>query len=197
MTLAPFQFFDAGPLVDGDLELVAPHASLVDDFLAAAHHPQTLADDPAHAAYTRERVVDFLAAGPGGRYAPDDAGRVPAYAFWMRLRGRAAPLRVAGGISLRVSNSPQTVLYFGHVGYNVFPAARGHRYAARAVKLLLPLAKAHGLDPLWITCNPDNLASRRTIERVGGRLVNVVPLPPDHPLRERGDVEKCRYLIKV
>jgi tagatose 1,6-diphosphate aldolase len=197
VTVASFRFLDPGPLVDGELELVPPDVSLVDDFLAAAHHPSTLAEDPAHAAYTRERVLGFLADGPGGRYAPDAGGRVPAYAFWMRLSDPASPVRVAGGISLRVSNSPQTVLYYGHVGYNVFPPARGHRYAARALRLLLPLARAHRLDPLWVTCNPDNVASRRSIERVGGRLVETIPLPIDHLLRERGDTDKCRYRIDL
>jgi tagatose 1,6-diphosphate aldolase len=84
-------------------------------------------------------------------------------------------------------------MYLGHVGYNVYPPARGRRLAARAVRLLLPFARRLGLSPLWITCNPDNLASRRTCEIAGGRLIDVVPLPADHPLHARGEREKCRY----
>ena len=61
----------------------------------------------------------------------------------------------------------------------------------------LPLAKANGLSELWITCNPDNLASRRTCERLGAELVDIVPVPFDHPLWSRGDVAKCRYHLSL
>jgi tagatose 1,6-diphosphate aldolase len=42
----------------------------------------------------------------------------------------------------------------------------------------VPLAVRHGLSELWITCNPDNIASRRTCEAAGAELVEVVDLPP-------------------
>ena len=61
----------------------------------------------------------------------------------------------------------------------------------------MPLAQRHGLSRLWITCNPDNLASRRTCERLNGKLVDVVVIPSDHPFRARGETEKCRYLIEL
>ena len=34
-----FVFLDPGPLVDGDLRLIAPDARFVDDLLRAANHP--------------------------------------------------------------------------------------------------------------------------------------------------------------
>src|SRR5689334_12987359 len=101
-------------------------------------------------------------------------GRVPAYRFEMRLSGVAEPV---GHIQLRIGNTERIVLYAGHIGYSVRPEHRGHRFAARACRLLLPLARRHGLATLWITCNPENMASRRTCERVGAELVEVVDLP--------------------
>jgi tagatose 1,6-diphosphate aldolase len=58
-----------------------------------------------------------------------------------------------------------------------------------------PLAWRAGLVPLWITCNPDNWASRRSCELAGAELVEVVPLPSGNDMFERGDREKCRYRL--
>jgi predicted acetyltransferase len=198
-TAPPFRFLDPGPLLDGELELVPPAEPLIDDFLAAAHHPLSVAVDPAHASYTRERVAEFVEAGSRWRYASNPAVAIPSYIFWLRIRpGRhGIPVRIAGGISFRVSDAAETRLYYGHIGYNVFPPARGRHLAARATALLLPLARRHGMRELWITCNPDNLASRRTIERLGGTLVETIAVPTNHPLHQRGETEKCRYRINL
>ena len=87
--------------------------------------------------------------------------RVPTYQFHMVVRKTH---EVLGNIRLSIGSTPHIERYAGHVGYGVFPQHRGHHYAARAVRLLLPLAGKLGLDPLWITCDPENLASRRTLE---------------------------------
>jgi predicted acetyltransferase len=119
-----------------------------------------------------------------------DRSWVPAYGFDMRVRRRTV-----GSINLRVGHSPDLELYAGHIGYNVKVTARGRNYAERACRLLLPLALAHGLDPLWITCNPDNFPSRRTCERLGGVFVEVVALPDYSDMYAAGEREKCRYRI--
>ena len=197
----PFRFIDPGPLIDGDLELVAPDAALIDDVLAACGHPPPAHEPPrAVAQLTRRSLLDFLSAAPRGRQPADhERGYLPQYTFWMRLHARPGyptpPLRVAGVISLRIGYTPQVELYYGNVGYHVYPPARGNRYAERSCRLLLPLARRHGLRTLWITCNPDNLPSRRTCERLGMELLGIVPIPPDDPLYARGDREKCRYRL--
>ncbi|HSI33526.1 MAG: GNAT family N-acetyltransferase [Phycisphaerae bacterium] len=196
-----FRFIDPGPLIDGELELVAPHERWVDGMVAAAGHPLTRAVSPRDAEVGREQFARYVREFPGGRHAPDETrGLVPAYAFWMRLRpvfGFDPPVPMAGGVSLRIGHTHNLETYLGHVGYSVYPAARGRRLAERAVRLILPLARRHGVDPVWITCNPENVASRRTCERLGGLLVDVVPLPAGHPLYDRGERHKCRYRIDV
>ena len=77
------------------------------------------------------------------------------------------------------------------------PACRGQRYAARACRLLLPLARAHGMAEVWITCNPENTASRRTAELAGGVYVNTIDLPEDSDMYAEGDRRKCRYVISL
>jgi len=58
-----------------------------------------------------------------------------------------------------------------------------------------PLAWRNGIVPTWITCNPDNLASRRTCELVGAELIETVALPPGNDMYDRGDRFKCRYRL--
>jgi tagatose 1,6-diphosphate aldolase len=61
--------------------------------------------------------------------------------------------------------------------------------------LLLPLARRHGLEILWITCDPDNIASRRTCELAGLELVEIVDVPEHMDMYQRGERRKCRYRL--
>jgi predicted acetyltransferase len=196
---AGFAFCDHGPLIDGELELVKPSLRWMDDLFTACTHPATRAGDPEHAGTTRHEIERFLAANPDGRVLADPAkGHVPCYHFWMRLHPDVKPpVPIAGTISLRVGDSPDLKIFSGHIGYNVFPPARGHHYAERACRLLFGLARHHGLRPLWITTDPDNPPSRRTCERLGGRMIEVVEIPPNHLLYARGQRRKCRYRIDI
>jgi tagatose 1,6-diphosphate aldolase len=116
----------------------------------------------------------------------------------MKLRPEYKPeVVIAGSISLRIGDNEDLRMYLGHIGYNVYPAARGHHYAERACRLLLPLARRHGLPEMWITCNPENIASRKTCERLGMTYVQTIDLPTDHILYQRGERRKCRYRIDL
>jgi tagatose 1,6-diphosphate aldolase len=201
-----FHFLDPGPLIDGELELVRPDPQWFDDLLAACAHPLTVRDAPAESKTSRKQLEHFLKAAPWGQEpANGSPGRVPQYHFWMRIRPHIAilgevplpPVRIAGGIGLRAGSNHTVEMYYGHFGYHVYPPARGHNYAERSCRLLLPLARRHGIKTVWITCNPDNYASRRTCERLGALLVSIVAVPPNDPLYLRGEREKCRYRLDL
>ncbi len=123
---------------------------------------------------------------------PGDPSRewVPAYRFDM-----VVGTEVVGLIELRLGATPAMVNFGGQVAYGVEPSHRGRRYAARSLRLLLPLARAHGMSELWITCNPDNRASRRTCELAGAALVEIVDLPSDSDMYLEGERQKYRYRI--
>jgi predicted acetyltransferase len=96
-----------------------------------------------------------------------------------------------------VASTPHIEHYAGHVGYSVDPLHRGHRYASRSLRLLAPLARRLGLDPLWITCDPENLASRRTLDLAGAAFVEVVDVPVDCVIHQSGHPCKCRYRLDL
>lgn len=125
--------------------------------------------------------------------APPDAGRAAAYRFSMRRLPDGAKL---GRIELRLGMSEDLIFYTGHIGYCVEPGFRGHRYAARSCRLLLELARRHEMPEIWITCDPDNLASYRTCELAGGEFVSTVPVPESHPFYQAGSTAKCRFRFR-
>lgn len=203
-----FRFLEPGRLVDHELELVAPMLAHIDLVMAAVSHPLSLTD-ARQSRETRRQWEHFFHTAPGGRQPADPAGGlVPSYHFLMQLSKAPGPpwpkwgegdppVVIGGGLGLRIGITPDIERHIGNVGYNVYPPARGNHYAERAVRLLMPLAARHGLGALWITCNPDNVASRRTCERLGCELVEIVELPGDHALRLRGEHHKCRYRLVV
>jgi tagatose 1,6-diphosphate aldolase len=127
---------------------------------------------------------------------PGDPARklVPAYKFDLRVGDSNAR---AGGISLRLGTTQALTQVAGQVGYGVEPAFRGHRFALRACRLILPLARAHGFEELFITCSPDNLASRRTCELLGAELLGIGPVPPGTDMYLHGERQVCRYRLAL
>ena len=201
---APFRFLDPGSLVDRELELVVPQVRWMDDLLAADGDPLTIQHFPPDARVGREELDRFLRDSPYGHQRADAVvGTVPAYHFWMMLRHGPGSwsdpprLRIAGAVSLRVGHNVKIEQFYGHLGYHVYPAVQGCRYAYRACNLLLPLARAHRMQHLWMTCDPSNLASRRTIERLGGAYVETVAVPQGDPLFARGETTKCRFKVAL
>lgn len=137
---------------------------------------------------TPELTLEFL------DYAPHQILREPTYHFLMRVPHVQAPV---GRMNLRDSNAPLIVLYAGHVGYEVDEDYRGHGLAARGVEMLKPMARRLGLNPLWITSNIGNTASRRTSERAGATFVEVIDVPPGNIIYEAGVRQKARYRIDL
>ena len=126
-------------------------------------------------------------------YSTHSFHRVPTYFFRMMSIARETEL---GKINLRIGATRHLEFYAGQIGYVVHPGYRGHHYAARSLMLLLPLARWHQLDPLWITCDPENLASRRSLELAGAEFIEIVDVPIDCGLRKYGGkLRKCRYRL--
>ena len=74
----------------------------------------------------------------------------------------------------------------GHVGYSIVPWFQGAGRATQALALVLPVARAAGLARVMVTCDEDNAASQRVIEKNGGlRIDDAPPLRPGEPIKRR------------
>lgn len=123
------------------------------------------------------------------RPADPSKGYLPSYVFDITPHDTQEK---AGLIDIRIGYNPN-IHYGGNIGYSVFEEYRGQHYAAKACLLLKELAKHHGMESLIITCDPDNLPSRRTCEYIGAELLEIVELPEWTEMFRMGKKIKCRY----
>jgi predicted acetyltransferase len=121
--------------------------------LEALRDPETFAD---FCAYTRQLEHEET---------PRPAGWVTGTYLWM-----VEDDEVVGRISFRHELTPHLLEIGGHIGYGVRPTARRRGHAGAAVAQMLPRCAARGLDRVLITCDEDNVASRKVIENSGGVL---------------------------
>jgi predicted acetyltransferase len=56
----------------------------------------------------------------------------------------------------------------GHIGYDVRPSARRRGHATAMLRAALPVARGLGIESALVTCDEDNVASRKVIEANGG-----------------------------
>jgi predicted acetyltransferase len=117
---------------------------------------------------------------------------VPLYAFTVLVDGEEA-----GGIRLRVGDTDLLRLWAGHIGFNVEPKYRGRRVAERATRLITPLAEFHGINPVWLTCNPENTASQNTLRRLGAVLMDTVSVPAEYAKFEPTATHEQRYRLDL
>jgi predicted acetyltransferase len=153
---------------------------------AAREELRRIAHDPAR--FLRDQV-DRQAQGPPV-ILPDGSTvpRLPGYRRWMWDGD------FCGVIGLRWQNGtmelPPHVL--GHIGFSVVPWKRRKGYATRALELLLPEARQEGLEYVELTCDVENMASQRVIERNGGQLLGRFQKPAVY-----GGAESLRYRIPL
>lgn len=85
------------------------------------------------------------------------------------LAVRSDDNRVVGIIDFRHHiDHPILGLWGGHIGYSVRPSERRKGYAKEMLGLVLQKCKEHGLARVMVTCDADNIASKKTILVNGG-----------------------------
>lgn len=99
------------------------------------------------------------------RETPRPPGFVPDTVLWF-ADGDA----FIGRLSIRHELTEVLREVGGHIGYDVRPSARRRGHGTEMLRQALPMAHALGIDPALITCDVDNVASRRVIEANGGIL---------------------------
>ncbi len=101
--------------------------------------------------------------------AADDAGTTPGHVRMTSYWAMEAGLMI-GSIRLRYTLTPALRQVGGNIGYDVRPSRRNQGYATRMLALTLMRAREAGLDGVLLTCDVDNIASARVIEKNGGVL---------------------------
>jgi len=76
--------------------------------------------------------------------------------------------RIVGGVRLRHRLAPHLEVEGGHIGYDVRPSERRKGVGTRLLALVLEKARERGLARVLVTCDHDNVASARIIEKNGG-----------------------------
>jgi predicted acetyltransferase len=146
----------------------------------------------AIAANPEEFLSGLVARTPNGEVItlPDgsQAPRLPGYRRWLWDGEFCGSI----GFRWQVGTSALPPHVLGHIGYAVVPWKQGLGYATEALRQLLQGVRAEELEYVEITTDPDNIASRRVVERNGGVLVEQFIRPAAY-----GSTPALRYRITL
>lgn len=92
-------------------------------------------------------------------------GEVATSTFWL-----ICERDVVGVVRIR----HQDVECAGHIGYDISPNYRKKGYGNQILKLALEKATKIGIKELVLTCNIDNVASKKIIENNNGKLMSTI-----------------------
>ena len=124
-----------------------------------------------HRAFGEMRLI-----GTGGLYRAETYGewlsQVASIPVFFACRGIDS--RIVGMINIRRQLSEVMRHEGGHIGYGVRPSERRQGYATCMLALGLAECQRLGIHPVLVTCDQENTASRKTIERNGGCFENIV-----------------------
>ncbi|GAC1390330.1 MAG: GNAT family N-acetyltransferase [Ktedonobacteraceae bacterium] len=112
-------------------------------------------------------------------------GRVPNTDFWLIDNGE-----FVGRLNLRYELDQDLLKFGGHIGYEVRPSRRKQGYGTLMLRLGLAKAKAVGIHRVLVTCDENNIGSKKIIEHNGGQFENAVYV-------DGFAVKKLRYWIDV
>lgn len=84
-----------------------------------------------------------------------------------------------GKISIRIGSNYHSY-YNGNIGYEIDSDYRGNNYAYLASKMVLDVARFYKMNELILTCEENNITSSKTIEKLGGVLIETVAPPRDY-----------------
>ncbi len=115
--------------------------------------------------------------------------------YWWNIISKSRNVNV-GKISFRIGHNYHSY-YNGNIGYEVDEEYRGNHYALLACQLMPDVARYYGMDKLYLTCDFDNVASYKTIEKLGARLIEEVQPPKDYVFYYEGMPKQRIYELKI
>ena len=96
-----------------------------------------------------------------------DEGLVPGTTFLYMLDDE-----IVGSINIRHCLNDYLKNIGGHIGYSIAPKYRRQGFATKMLQEALKFCKQWEIWPVLVTCDEDNMASKKTIEKCGGIFEN-------------------------
>ena len=103
---------------------------------------------------------------------------------------RKADNKMVGCMQVHHVLNEQMRTITGHVGYSVRPSERRKGYATQMLKKAKDYLSSFGFSEIYVSCLPENEASRRTILANGGEYIETVYLEVD-----KVELERYRILL--
>ncbi|SHH66493.1 Acetyltransferase (GNAT) domain-containing protein [Clostridium collagenovorans DSM 3089] len=97
-----------------------------------------------------------------------------------------------GKISIRIGYNYHSY-YNGHIGYEIDEKFRGNNYSLYASRIVLQVAKEHGMKSINLSCKESNIASRKIIEYLGCKLIEIIDVPKEYFGWYDGIEKQCIY----
>lgn len=102
-----------------------------------------------------------------------------------------------GEIDLRLKMNDY-MYYYGHIGYSILKKYRGHNYSYYACLVAFNICKEkYNMNDIYLTCNPDNIASYKILKKLNGEFIEERDIPEDHELYRLGDRRKYIFRYKI
>ncbi len=164
-------------LIEPNKEMVAEFLAMAEEYKAAGsdRYKSALENFPAYL----EQVSNYA------RGVKLNTDCVPASEFWLVDGGK-----IVARSKLRHRLNRALEHEGGHIGYDVRPSERRKGYGTLILELTLEKAGELGLDKVLLTCDTDNVASAKIIEKNGGKLVGEV-------ISEKSGKQISRYWIEI
>lgn len=94
--------------------------------------------------------------------------RVPAETYFLI---RESDNKIVGVISVRLRLNKALWNFGGNIGYSIRPSERRKGYNKINLFLGLCVCKNHGIEAVLISCEKRNIASAKSIQALGGKLI--------------------------
>lgn len=101
-----------------------------------------------------------------------------------------------GKISIRIGHNKHSY-YNGNIGFEIYDEYRGFKYSLLASKMVLQIAKFHGMNYLYLSCDESNIASSKIIENLGANLIEVAVPPIDYIFYYKGMERQKIYKLNL
>ena len=148
--------------------LVELNAELKDKFLAMAEDYQSAGEDRYQLGIDDfNAFLGSLEMYRTGKNLPQ--GHIRANSFFLLVNDK-----LIGRGDLRHQLNEGLAVMGGHIGYDVRPSERRKGYGSLILQLTLEKARAIELERVFLTCDTDNIASAKIIEKNGGKLENQI-----------------------